>query len=344
MVSVVVLSSVRWTLKCTVAAWVSAREVLGHQINSVEKDNVLQKRDRNLQTSWGKNATWGFSTTRLPHPNEEHVSSPSRLQTLNRIPPQVPNPTLNSELHFSSHLSPFNNLSRSQPLDMAHTRSSPRENAQCPGTTEPVIPAVKTAPQKKRSREADDTAIIRSDQPEPAKKAKTTASKMKHQHETVAAAVVESEQPVPTKKARSTATNTKKSTVTQVQSPARHSTRNQPKTPGVTKTRKRRSKEEIAAEKAKAEMEKRRLEELTKENNQAMMRIDIDEDIDRAETAARTIRTFTDLNRDSESDGEEFVGYNEVSSGDESDSAEDAVTLKVRCLSQLGSTKSTHLT
>jgi len=62
-----------------------------------------------------------------------------------------------------------------------------------------------------------------------------------------------------------------------------------------------------------------------------MVQMDVDEDIDRAETAARTIRTFGDLEDDS---GEEFIGYAEVEDSEsESDSeAQDALMLKVRLL------------
>ncbi|KDR66446.1 hypothetical protein GALMADRAFT_232506 [Galerina marginata CBS 339.88] len=55
--------------------------------------------------------------------------------------------------------------------------------------------------------------------------------------------------------------------------------------------------------------------------------MDIDEDIDRAETAARTIRTFAELEDES---GEDFIGYTAVDDSEsESDGgAEDALTLK----------------
>lgn len=66
-----------------------------------------------------------------------------------------------------------------------------------------------------------------------------------------------------------------------------------------------------------------------------MVQIDINKDIDRAETAARTIRTFDDLERDSET-GEEFEGYNDISQGEDSDPDSDGQTndLKVRYFSQ----------
>jgi hypothetical protein len=56
----------------------------------------------------------------------------------------------------------------------------------------------------------------------------------------------------------------------------------------VTQKRKRRTKAEIVADQAKAETEKKCMEELTKDNNRAMVQMDIDEDIDRTDTANRT--------------------------------------------------------
>ena len=51
----------------------------------------------------------------------------------------------------------------------------------------------------------------------------------------------------------------------------------------------------MAADKAKADAEKKEKEELMQENHHKMAQMDIDEDIDRAETAAQTIRTFAKL-------------------------------------------------
>ena len=90
----------------------------------------------------------------------------------------------------------------------------------------------------------------------------------------------------------------------------------------------------MAADKAKADAEKKEKEELMRENVRKMAQMDIDEDIDRAETAARTIRTFAELEDES---GEEFVGYADVEDSDsELDGrAEDALTLKVRLVNCL---------
>ena len=104
--------------------------------------------------------------------------------------------------------------------------------------------------------------------------------------------------------------------------------------PATPQRRKQQTREEIAADKAKADAEKRQKEELIKQNRRAMMRT-----FDRAETAAKTIRTFADLDRRTELDVEEFVGYHDVSDSENSDSdsdghAESAVKLKVRFLSR----------
>lgn len=60
-----------------------------------------------------------------------------------------------------------------------------------------------------------------------------------------------------------------------------------------------------------------------------MVQLDIDEDINRAETTTQTIRTLTDLENDS---GKEFIGYADVEDSEcESDGdAEDTLMLKVR--------------
>ena len=61
-----------------------------------------------------------------------------------------------------------------------------------------------------------------------------------------------------------------------------------------------------------------------------MMQMDIEEDTDRAEVAARTVRSFADLDREAESDAEEFVGYHDVLGSEDSDSdGNAAVKLKV---------------
>ena len=225
---------------------------------------------------------------------------------------------------------------------MARTRNSPRKNIQC--TRTPVdadVPlvatstrkgAAKNAPKSKRSREANDVAVVEAEQPMPAKKA--TVGRPKRQRDD--AATVESGLLAPTKRARTTPSNPKKDPKPpQPQSPVWRSNRTRIQTSAVTQRKKRRTKDEVAADKAKADAEKKQQEELTEENHRAMEQMDINEDIARSETAARTIRTFGDLERDSETDGEEFVGFDDISGGEDSDSdsdshAKDAVNLKVR--------------
>lgn len=118
--------------------------------------------------------------------------------------------------------------------------------------------------------------------------------------------------------------------VSKPQAPARRSVRAHATALTAPPKRKRRTKEEIAADKAKAEAEKKQLEELAQQNHRAMVQMDITEDIDRVETTAQTIRTFNDLEDNS---GEEFIGYVEVEDSESDDEAEDSLTLKVRFLS-----------
>ena len=182
-----------------------------------------------------------------------------------------------------------------------------------------------TTSKGKHSREVDTIDVAEVEQPAPGKKAKTAVSKSKRQHEIENPPIVEPEEVVVTKKAR-TGKNTK---VSVPQAPPRRSDRPHPTPIAVPQKRKRRTKAEIAADKAKTEAEKKQLEEITEENHRTMARMDIEEDINRAETAARTIRTFADLENNT---GEEFIGYEDVEdSGSESGSeAEDALALKVR--------------
>jgi hypothetical protein len=110
------------------------------------------------------------------------------------------------------------------------------------------------------------------------------------------------------------------------QAPPRRSGRAHATTPTTPAKRKRRTKEQIAADKAKADKEKKRLEELSRENHRTMVQMDLVEDMDRAGTAARTIRTLKNIQEES---GEEFVGYADVVDSESEDEAEDALTLKV---------------
>jgi hypothetical protein len=67
--------------------------------------------------------------------------------------------------------------------------------------------------------------------------------------------------------------------------------------------------------------------------------MDIDDDNQRVQTAAKIVRRLSDVALDVTSDGEEFVGFNEMSStsADESE-VED---LEVRCFNQFSGAEST---
>jgi len=186
---------------------------------------------------------------------------------------------------------------RGTPCNNAHSDISPQSTAK--GASKPVTKG-------KRSHDAANIAVVESEQPRPAKKP-------------IAEPVA------PAKRARMATGNMKKPTkAPDHQSPPRRSNRAQTKTQAPPQKRKRRTKEEIAADKAKADAEKRQQEELIEENHRAMMQLDIDEDVDRANTAARTIRTFADLEcANTNSDGEEFEGFHDVSSTTDSESTSD---------------------
>ena len=58
--------------------------------------------------------------------------------------------------------------------------------------------------------------------------------------------------------------------------------------------------------------------------------MDVEDDLDRARTATETIRRLSDIASDS--DGEEFIGFNKVSSSLSDDDSEQAKDLKVSFL------------
>lgn len=251
---------------------------------------------------------------------------------------------------------------------MARTRG-PHKNPHhaAPGPAESVIPPLSTeegtvkATQNKRTRnlKASNTTVVESEPPAPvtatrakrprettvieselapAKKNKFTVGKAKRGREDSDddTAAIDPEHVVPTKKVK-TAPTSKTNIETQSQDGARRSSRSRTKTPKAKAKKTRRTKEEITADKARAEEEKKQQKLLTEKKDKAMIQMDTVEDVNRAETAARAIRTFADLDRDSA--GEEFVGYDEISSEDSTDSAgesesgsDDAVKLKVRFL------------
>lgn len=88
--------------------------------------------------------------------------------------------------------------------------------------------------------------------------------------------------------------------------------------------RKRRTKAEMEAARAATEEAKKQKEEAAKEANRRMAQMDIDDDFSRARTVAKTVRRISDIamNNASDLEGEEFIGFNEVSStsADESES------------------------
>ena len=221
---------------------------------------------------------------------------------------------------------------------MAHTRDTPCDNAHsdiAPKST--AKGASKPVTKRKCSHNAANIAIVEPGQPGPAKKPKTVVSKTKRQVDIDDTPIAEPEQAAPAKRVRTVTGNMEKDPkALNCQSPPWRSNRAQTKTQAPPQKRKRRTREEIAADKAKADAEKRRQEELIEENRRAMMQLDIDEDVDRANTAARTVRTFADLEQaDTDLDGEEFEGFHDVSSTTDSESpsdgeAEDAAKLKVR--------------
>lgn len=181
-----------------------------------------------------------------------------------------------------------------------------------------------TVPKGKRSLEVD-IINVEAAQPAPGKKARTAVSKSKQQVKADNPPTSEPDQVVTTKKTRTR----KEPKVPEPEAQVRRSDRPQNAMPAGPQKRKRRTKEEIAADKARAEAEKKRQEELTQENHRILAQMDVDEDIDRAETATRTIRTFAELEDGS---GEEFLGFAAIEDSEsESDGgAEDALTLKVR--------------
>jgi hypothetical protein len=175
-------------------------------------------------------------------------------------------------------------------------------------------PTRKTVDKNKRSRDKDDTATGMAEQlAATTKKVKTASTKPKRSRDTEDNITLENEQPGPAKKAKTMATKSQKALeVPLAQSPGRRSARKKSQTPKVTQKRKRRTKAEMEADAAKAEEDRQQKEKLTKETNLAMEQMNISEDINRKATAALTIRKFNDLERDSQSDGEEFIGYNDV--------------------------------
>jgi hypothetical protein len=116
-----------------------------------------------------------------------------------------------------------------------------------------------------------------------------------------------------------------------IQSVVRRSGRSpKPNGKAITQKRKRRTKAEVEAAKATAEAAKMQKEKTAQDAKQHLAQMDIDDDVDKAQTAANTIRRLSDvaMNSATDLDGEEFVGFNDVSST--SDKSDDDEDLKVR--------------
>jgi len=98
------------------------------------------------------------------------------------------------------------------------------------------------------------------------------------------------------------------------------------KAPVAAEKKKRWTRDEIATEKAEVEKNQQCLKELSGETDWRLVQMDIDEDIQRHKEAEGTILQISDIkNNMSDPDGEEFVGYEAVSSSsDDDDCGEEA--------------------
>lgn len=158
----------------------------------------------------------------------------------------------------------------------------------------------------------------RSDDALQSKTATREVSKAKRTHDTTSDAAEESQQPPNPKKPRMVMKPVPASPAQPPEKPARRSARATVKSnaPAVGQKRKRRTKAEIAADKAAAEaataMEKKRLEEVALEKQRKITQMNLEEDINRMEVETRTIRKFSDLDCILESDEEEFTGYKDT--------------------------------
>lgn len=107
----------------------------------------------------------------------------------------------------------------------------------------------------------------------------------------------------------------------------------------VTEKKKRRTKAEVQAAKAAAEEAKRKKEEEDRKAKQRLAQMDIDDDNKRVQTVAKIVRRLSDVALDVTSDdGEEFVGFDEVSSTSADKS--EVEDLEVRCFNQFSGAES----
>lgn len=93
------------------------------------------------------------------------------------------------------------------------------------------------------------------------------------------------------------------------------------------KKRKRRTKAEMLADKAKAEADRLQLQEEAKRNQERMVMMDIEEDVSRVGATVQIIRKFADIENDSGL--EEFPGYHDIASDSDTGSEVELVEKKV---------------
>lgn len=158
-------------------------------------------------------------------------------------------------------------------MPAAPRRTSSRTN----GTPKPAADGDGTAPDHKttgkRSREPADTTV--ESEPAPAKKARALTGK-----------------PTPEADVRRSARGRK------------------PTTKATTQKRVRRTPDEVQAAKAAVEEAKKQKLADAEEAQRRLAQMDVDDDAERARSAANTIRWLSDMTADP--DGEEFVGFHEV--------------------------------
>lgn len=234
---------------------------------------------------------------------------------------------------------------------MAHTKApapvhlhSPQTTANPPKVTASQKSNAKAAPKSKGSVNVNDAYTAETRQPTCAVTARTNTLKWPHEDGTA-----EPDQlAMTTKKVKKAPGDVNIGKEACDLLPAvQHSTHPQTKVPTTERKRKWCTKEEIEADKAKAVAEKKRKEELTQENHCIIDQMDIDKDKDREKIASQTIRTFTDLECNSES-GEEFTSFNSVSSDDDSNMSDsevpmDMMKLKVSFLYQAEYSADLHI-
>lgn len=141
--------------------------------------------------------------------------------------------------------------------------------------------------------------------------------------------------PTPAKKAK--ALTSKPTPEAEVRRSARG---RKPTTKAAPHKRVRRTPDEIEAAKAAVEEAKKQKVANAEEAQRRLAQMDIDDDADRARSAANTIRRLSDIA--AESDGEEFVGFNEVSSSSSSSDGSEPEDIQVSLLLRAGNCANTY--